>query len=186
MKSNDKRSIDWRSPHVVALLAAVAVAVVAVPAWAQSDDGLDNEFEAVPAPPGVTPRAAHAVPPPPGGPAAEIPAGVPGGAGQRDDFIVPAPPGVPGEAAPQSVPGGGPSLPPGGSPFPLSDQQIEAQREALQRFAGCMGEQGIELGEPEVSAYEIAIPLPEDGFSEEFEAAARKCGGPPPPPPPAE
>lgn len=184
MESDKRRQIDWRSPHVVALFAAVAVAAVAVPAWAQSDDGLEDELSAHPAPPGVTPRAPHAVAPPPGG-FGEVPAGVPDGAAQRGDFVVPVPPppGAPGEgAAGEGPPGPGAFVPPPGGPFPLSDEQIEAQRESLERFVDCMAEQGVELGEPEVGRYEISIPLPEDAAGEGLEAAERECGGPPLPP----
>lgn len=185
MDSNDERSprtrkpVEWRSPHVVALLAAVAVAAVAVPAWAQSDNGLEDELVA--APPGVTPRATHAVEPPPGG-FGEVPAGVPAGAGERGDFVIPAPPIEGGAGA--GPPEAGAVVPAPGGPFPLSDEQVDGQRQALERFVDCMGEQGFDLGEPVVGRYEIAIPLPEDRISEEFQAAERECGGPPLPPPP--
>lgn len=183
--TRNRKSINWSSPHVVALLAAVAVAAVAVPAWAQSDDGFEDELQTVPAPPGVTPRAVHAVPAPPGGPAAELPAGIPGGAGQRDDFIVPLPPP---EGPSEGVSGGAP--PPGhvvpgpGNPFPLSDEQIEIQEKALQEFVDCLRDHGVDVGDPEVGPFEIAIPLEDDALSDEFQEAERECGDPPPPPPP--
>jgi hypothetical protein len=186
VKSDDerstKRSFDRLSPQLIVVLAAVAVAVVAVPAWARMDDGADDELEAT----AQLGEHARAVPAPIPGPAAGLPAPPADGAGQRGDFVVPVPPppGASGEGPPEGRPGFAPPGPAG--PFPLSDEQIEAEERALGEFVNCMQEQGVELGEPEVTRYSIAIPLPPDGPSDEFDAAAEECGGPPPPPLPEE
>jgi hypothetical protein len=72
-----------------------------------------------------------------------------------------------------------PEKPPGTDRFPLTDEQIQAKREALSGFVRCMREHGQELGEPDVDRNRIAIPLPPDAFSEQFLEAQRACGGPP-------
>ena len=167
-----RRSFNWRSPQFVALAAAVAVAAIAVPAWAKSDHGLDDEL--TPAPGGVTPRAGGPVPPPPGGVAAVLPAGVPAGAAGRDESVAPPPP-PPGEA-----PQGLPPHPPAGNPFPLSDEEIEHQRELLQDFVDCLRDHGQEVGDPEVGPFKILLPADPDEvdpFSDEFQAASAACGG---------
>jgi hypothetical protein len=74
--------------------------------------------------------------------------------------------------------------PPGPDPFPLSDEEIAAQRAALEEFIECMRDRGQQLGEPEVDRDRIAIRLGPRAFDEEFLAAQRECGGPPPPPAP--
>lgn len=171
-----RRSFNWRSPQFVALAAAVAVAAIAVPAWAKSDHGLDDELTAAGAGPGgITPRAPGPIPPPPGGAVAQLPAGSPAGAGARDEGIQPLPP--PGDA--QGAP------PPPGQLFPLSDEQIQQQREVLQHFVDCLDEHGQDVGDPEVDRFQIAIPVGDSANSEEFQQAAEECGGPPALPPPA-
>ena len=72
-----------------------------------------------------------------------------------------------------------PEPPPGHNPFPLTDEQISEQRDALAGFVRCMREHSQELGEPDVSRHAITIPLPRDAFSERFLDAQRDCGGPP-------
>ena len=86
--------IDWRSPRVIVALAAIAVVILAVPAWARMDDG-GNEMEPAVTGPmgGPAPRVAPAPMP---GPASGMPALPPDGAGPRGEMIVPAPPPPPG------------------------------------------------------------------------------------------
>jgi hypothetical protein len=72
-----------------------------------------------------------------------------------------------------------PEPPPGHDPFPLTDEQIETQRETLTDFVRCMREHGEELGDPEVDRNRIVIHIPLDAFSEQFLDAQRACGGPP-------
>jgi hypothetical protein len=72
-----------------------------------------------------------------------------------------------------------PEPPPGHNPFPLTDEQIDRQRELLTDFVRCMGEHGQELGQPEVDRNGIVVRIPPDAFSEEFLDAQRACGGPP-------
>ena len=74
---------------------------------------------------------------------------------------------------------GMPEPPPGHDPFPLTDEQIDAQREALTDFVRCMREHGEELGDPEVDRNRITVHIPPDAFSEQFLDAQRACGGPP-------
>jgi hypothetical protein len=73
--------------------------------------------------------------------------------------------------------------PPGTDPFPLSDEEIAAERKALEEFVACMRAHGQQLGDPEVERDRIAIALGPGAFSEEFLAAQRECGGPPGSPP---
>ncbi|HYU59564.1 MAG TPA: hypothetical protein VEK39_02290 [Solirubrobacterales bacterium] len=168
-----RKSFNWRSPQVAVLLGAVAVAAIAVPAWAKSDHGLDDELIAAGGPPGVTPRASGPIPPPPGEATAVLPAGSPAGARERGERIAPLPP--------------PPGAPPGpGQLFPLSDEQIEQQRDALQKFVDCLRDHGQDVGDPEVGRFQIAIPVGDDAMSEEFQQAAEECGGPPPFQPPDE
>ena len=185
-----RRRFDWRAPQFVALAAAVAVAAIAVPAWAKSDDGLDDQFAPVAGAPGpdgagFVARAPATGPPPPGVAAAMLHAGTPDGAPQRDEQIqsLPPPPGGADEALPPHPP----------NPFPLSDEEIQHQREVLQEFVDCLRDHGQDVGDPEVGPYEIMIPAGEnsaDPFSDEFRQAAEACGPPeefmPPPPPPSE
>ena len=170
---------NLKSPHMAALLAAVAVAAIAVPAWAQSDDGLEDELRAAQGtgaagPGGSTGRAEHAIPVPGVARAAMLPAALPPGAERREHRVVPLPP-------PEDLPDGDPPASPDAN-FPLSEDEIEGYREALEKFAECMRDHGQDVGDPEVGPYQIAIPLGEDAFSEEFRQAEDDCGGPPPAP----
>jgi hypothetical protein len=167
---------NLKSPQMAALLAAVAVAAIAVPAWAQSDEGLEDELRVAQGPgaagPGVVGRDAHPIPVPGVARAAMLPAALPPGAEGRDHRVVPLPP-------PEDLPGGEPPTPPDAG-FPLSEEEIEWYREALETFAQCMRDHGQDVGDPELGPYQIAIPLGEDAFSEEFREAEEDCGGPPP------
>ena len=183
-----RRRFDWRSPQFVGLAAAVAVAAIAVPAWAKSDDGLHDQFPMVAGAPGpdgdgFVGRAPATGPPPPGVAAAMLHAGTPDGAPQRDGEVQPLPPPPGGEQ------GALPPHPP--NPFPLSDEEIQHQREVLQDFVDCLRDHGQDVGDPEVGPYEIMIPAGDGGAdpgSDEFQQAADDCGRPdvlPPPPPQA-
>ena len=88
-----RRSFDWTTPRVIVALAAVAVLLLAVPAWAdmlENDDGSAPGM-AVPAqPPSVSPhdgsRYVVPAPPPPGAPqAVPLP--------DRGEMPAPPPPG---------------------------------------------------------------------------------------------
>jgi hypothetical protein len=166
-----------------ALVLAVAGAVV-VPAWAGDSDPASVELAPLPSGDGA---GAVAPPQEPDGLAdclrrhgANLPAARPEG----DELPVPIPRPDFDEAFRDAAEACGmPEPPPGTDPFPLTDEQIEAQRDALTDFVRCMREHGQELGEPEVDRNRIAIPLPRDAFSEEFLDAQRACGGPPVPPP---
>jgi len=185
-----RRRFDWRAPQFVALAAAVAVAAIAVPAWAKSDNGLDDQFATVAGAPGpdaagLVARAPATGLPPPGVAAAMLHAGTPDGAQQRDDSVLPPPPPPAGEQ------GALPPHPP--NPFPLSDEEIQHQRELLQDFVDCLRDHGQDVGDPEVGPYEIMIPAGgngDDPLSDEFQQAADECGRPdvllPAPPPPDE
>ena len=74
---------------------------------------------------------------------------------------------------------GMPEGPRGPDPFPLSDEEIQAKRDALTDFVSCMRDHGEELGEAEVDRNRIKIALPPNAFSEQFLDAQRACGGPP-------
>lgn len=89
-----RRTIDWGSPRLIVALAAIGVAVIAVPAWAGMDDG-GEQLERAGGPMGDHARVAPAPMP---GPMSGMPAPPPDGAAQRDDMIVPVPPPPPGEA----------------------------------------------------------------------------------------
>jgi hypothetical protein len=166
---------NLKSPQMAALLAALAVAAIAVPAWAQSDDGLEDELRVAQGPgaagPEVIGRADHAIPVPGVARAALLPAALPPGAEGREHRVVPLRP-------PEDLPGDLPAPP--DANFPLSEEEIEQHREALEKFAECMRDHGQDVGDPEVGPYQIAIPLGEDAFSEEFREAEEDCGGPPP------
>jgi hypothetical protein len=105
VNSDDKRavhrSIDWGSPRLIVALAAIGVAILAVPAWAGMDDGGDPTGE-----------HARVAPAPMPGPMSGMPAPPPDGAAQRDAIVVPAPPVPDGSGTPQrnagdaAVPGG--------------------------------------------------------------------------------
>jgi len=179
MKISKPKSPNWRSPQAAALLGALVVAVIAVPAWAKSDDGLENQFPTVPGAPGpgeggFVARAPDAGSLPPGVAAAMLHAGVPPGAPQRDEQVEPLPP-------PEDLPGGLPPHPPEHNPFPLSEEQIQHQREVLQGYVECLRDHGQDVGDPEVGPYKILIPIEGDPFSDEFQEARDACGGPPPP-----
>jgi hypothetical protein len=177
MKISKPKAPNWRSPQVAALLGAIVVAVIAVPAWAKTDDGLEDEFTLPEAPAsgggGFVARAPEGAPPPPGVTAAMLHAGVPPGAPQRDDEVEPLPP-------PAELPGGLPPHPPEDNPFPLTDEQIQQQREVLQDYVDCLRDHGQDVGDPEVGPYKIVIPIEADPFSDEFQQARDACGGPPP------
>ena len=165
------------SPQIAALLAAVAVAAIAVPAWAQSDDGLEDELGVAPGPGAVGPggfagRDADPIPVPGVARAAMLPAAPPPGAEGREHRVVPL-------SAPDDLPGGDPPAPPDAN-FPLSEEEIQRYGEALEKFAACMRDHGQDVGDPEVGPYQIALPLGEDALSEEFREAEEDCGGPPP------
>jgi hypothetical protein len=185
MKITKPKAPNWRSPQVAALLGALVVAAIAVPAWAKSDEGLEDEFPTVPGAPGPGPagivaRADQPGPPlPPGVAAAMLHAGTPPGADQRDDQVEPLPP-------PDELPEGLPPHPPEHNPFPLSDEEIEHHRQVLQGYVDCLREHGQDVGDPEVGPFRIVIPIGDEGegfdpFSEQFQAAEEACGGPPPP-----
>ena len=184
MKITRPKAPNWRAPHVAMLLGALAVAVIAVPAWAKSDDGLEDEFPIVPGAPGpdaadFVARAQHPGPPlPPGVAAAMLHAGEAPGADERDDSIEPLPP-------PEGLPEGVPPHPPEHNPFPLSDEEIEHYRAFLQAKVDCLRDHGQDVGDPEVGPFRIVIPIGDQGegfdpFSEEFQQAQEACGGPPP------
>jgi hypothetical protein len=184
MKISKPKLPNWRVPHVAMLLGALAVAVIAVPAWAKSDDGLEDEFPTVPGAPGPGPagfvaRAQHPGPPlPPGIAAAMLHAGEAPGADQRDESIQLVPP-------PEGLPEGLPPHPPEQNPFPLSDEEIEHLRQVLQDHADCLRDHGQDVGDPQVGRFRIVIRIGDQGegfdpFSEEFQQAQEACGGPPP------
>jgi hypothetical protein len=162
-----------------ALVLAVAGAIV-VPAWAGGEDGAEVEQAQAP--------SAGAVVPPrePDGLAECLRrhgAGLPASRPEGDELPTPIPRPDDEAFARAAQECGLPEPPPGTDPFPLSDEEIKAQREDLTRFARCMREHGQEFGEPEVDRNRIAIPIGPGAFSEEFLAAQRACGGPPVPPP---
>ena len=160
-----RRSFDWRSPKVILLLAGIAVAVLAVPAWARMDDGADELQSAAPAP-GENGRPGA---PPMPGPLEGAPMPPPGGE-EGEDFTIPVPP-PPGAPEGEGT-GARPEFPPDDRAelFPLSDEEMAEHRRELQEFVDCMGENGFDdLGE---------------GPNDEFQKAAQECGGPPRPPVP--
>jgi hypothetical protein len=94
-----RRSFDWRTPRVIVALAAVAVLVLAVPAWAdmlESDDGPRPFGPATAEGPGEMPAPEMAVP-------AQPPSGSPPD-GSR--YVIPAPP-PPGPSEAVPLPGHG-------------------------------------------------------------------------------
>ena len=164
-----------------ALVLAVAAAIV-VPAWAGEDD--PASVEAAPLPSGDGGGAVVPAEEPDGladclrRHGANLPASRPEG----DELPVPIPrPDFDEEFRAAAEACGLPEGPRGPDPFPLSDEQIEAQRGALTDFVRCMREHGQELGDPQVDRNGIAIHIPPDAFSEQFLDAQRACGGPPVP-----
>ena len=159
-------------------LALIVVAAIAVPAWA--DDGA-GEVAAEPAP--SVAGEEDAVPEPDGLGDCLRRHGAPLPAIRPEGDELPAPPPVDDQAFGRAGRACGlPEPPPGTDPFPLSDQQIEAERAKLNEFVRCMRAHGERMGDPEVERDRIAIPLAGDAFREEFLAAQRACGGPPGPP----
>jgi hypothetical protein len=188
------RSWSARKSAIAAALVIGVGAAIVVPAWANS------------------PEEAEPSPPPAGGGDVER-APVPSGSGialtdpeeqeeldalgeclrrhgaplpeerPEDPAELPLPDDIEGAFATAAEACGLPEPPPGTDPFPLSDEQIAVEREALDEFVACMREHGQDVGDPVVERDRIAIALGPGAFSEEFLAAQRECGGPPVPPP---
>lgn len=175
------KSWTRRERGLGAALALAVTAVIVVPAWA--DDGDSASVEPAPLPSGDARGVVVAVPAPGSDGlvdclrrhGAELPAMRPEG----NELPAPLPRPDDGAFHRAAEACGLPEPPPGDDPFPLSDEQIEAQRDELKGFVRCMREHGQELGEPEVNRHGIGIALPREAFSERFLDAERDCGGPP-------
>ena len=186
----------WSRDRVVTVAAlTLAAAAIAVPAWADSEGDSDGVEPPAPPPRG---EAEVAPAPPPGGDFA-VPFPLPRDEDFSDDplgrclarhgaFVPPPPPDDEDreamereefdealERAAQACGAPDRGVP---DPFPLSDSEIQAHREALEEYVRCMRAHGQELGEPEVGPDRMAIPIGPGAFTEAWLEAERECGGP--------